>query len=60
MCGFKDGGGVIVPGYLQFTGQIALAGNNGLCRQKLAQDYSFKMHLFLQNVLENLVRSTSK
>jgi hypothetical protein len=33
---------------------------SGLCRQKFAQDFSFKIHLFLQNVLQNLVRSTSK
>jgi hypothetical protein len=31
-----------------------------LCRQKFAQDFSFKIHLFLQNVLQNLVLSTSK
>jgi hypothetical protein len=35
-------------------------GKSGLCRQKLTQDFSFKIHLFLQNVLQNLVRSTSK
>jgi hypothetical protein len=35
-------------------------GKSGLCKQKLAQDFSFKIHLFLQNVLQNLVRSTSK
>jgi hypothetical protein len=33
---------------------------SGLCRQKFAQDFSFKIHLFLQNVLQNLVLSTSK
>jgi hypothetical protein len=33
---------------------------SGLCRQKVAQDFSFKIHLFLQNVLQNLVLSTSK
>ena len=31
-----------------------------LCRQKFAQDFSFKIHLFLQNVLQNLVLCTSK
>ena len=36
------------------------AGKSGLCRQKLAQDFSFKIHLFPQNVLQNLVRPTSK
>jgi hypothetical protein len=35
-------------------------GKSGLCRKKFAQDFSFKIHLFLQNVLQNLVRSTSK
>ena len=40
--------------------QIARAGKSGLCRQKFAQDFSFIIHLFLQNVLQNLVRSTSK
>ena len=33
---------------------------SGLCRQTFAQDFSFKIHLFPQNVLQNLVRSTSK
>jgi hypothetical protein len=27
MSGFKDGGGVIVPGYLEFTGQASLPEN---------------------------------
>ena len=40
--------------------QIAWAVKSGLCRQKFVQDFSFKIHLFLQNVLQNLVRSTSK
>ena len=35
-------------------------GKSGLCMHKLAQDFSFKIHLFLQNVLQNLVRSASK
>jgi hypothetical protein len=35
-------------------------GKSGLCRQKLVQDFSFKIHLFPQNVLQNLVRPTSK
>ena len=35
-------------------------GKSGLCRQKLTQDFSFKIHLFLQNVLQNFVPSTSK
>ena len=34
-------------------------GKSGLCRQKLAQDFSFKIHLFPQNVLQNLVWPTS-
>ena len=29
-------------------------GKSGLCRQKLAQNFSFKIHLFLQSVLQNL------
>jgi hypothetical protein len=40
--------------------QIARAVKSGLCRQKFALDFSFKIHLFLQNVLQNLVLSTSK
>jgi hypothetical protein len=36
------------------------AGNNVLCGQKFTQDVSFKIHLFLQNVLQNIVLSTSK
>ena len=40
--------------------QIARAGKSVLCRQKFAQDFRFKIHLFLQNVLQHLVRSTSK
>jgi hypothetical protein len=40
--------------------QIARVGKSGLCRQAFAQDFSFKIHLFLQNVLQNLVRYTSK
>jgi hypothetical protein len=40
--------------------QIARVGKGGLCRQEFAQDFSFKIHLFLQNVLQNLVRSTSE
>ena len=35
-------------------------GKSGLSRQKFAQDFSFKIHLFHQNVLQNLLRSTSK
>jgi hypothetical protein len=40
--------------------QIARVGKSRLCRQAFAQDFSFKIHLFLQNVLQNLVRSTSE
>ena len=35
-------------------------GKSGLCRQKLTQDFSFKIHIFLQKVLQTLVLSTSK
>ena len=35
-------------------------GKSSLCGQKLSQNFSFKIHLFLENVLQNLVRSTSK
>ena len=42
------------------TYNIFVRGKSGLCRQKLTQDFSFKIHLFLQNVLQNLLRSTSK
>ena len=41
--------------------KIARAGGKSLlCRQKFAQDFSFKTYLFLQNILQNLVQSTSK
>jgi hypothetical protein len=35
-------------------------GKSWLCGQKFTQDFIFKIHLFLENVLQNLVRSTSK
>jgi hypothetical protein len=35
------------------------AGGKEQALQAFAQDFSFKIHLFLQNVLQNLVRSTS-
>jgi hypothetical protein len=38
----------------------ALKSGARLCGQKFTQDFSFKINLFLQNVLQNLVRSTSK
>jgi hypothetical protein len=38
----------------------ALKSGAWLCGQKFTQYFSFKIHLFLQNVLQNLVRTTSK
>ena len=45
---------------LFITQVYALKSGAWLCGQKFAKDFSFKIHLFLQNVLQNLVRSTSK
>ena len=44
----------------QSGGRVRQIAQVVLCRQAFAQDFSFKIHLFLQNVLQNLVRSTSK
>jgi hypothetical protein len=45
---------------LFITQVYALKSGVWLCGQKFTQEYRFKTHLFLQNVLQNLVRSTSK
>jgi hypothetical protein len=42
------------------TQVYALKSGVWLCRQKFTQDFSFKIHLLLQNVLQNLVRFNSK
>jgi hypothetical protein len=39
---------------------LCVASHSVLCGQKFTQDFSFRIHLFLQNVLQNLVLSTSK
>jgi hypothetical protein len=32
--------------------KMKISGKSGLCRQMFAQDFSFKIHLFPQNVLQ--------
>ena len=47
-------------GGLFITQVYALKSGARLCGQKFTQDFSFKIHLLLQNVLQNLVRFNSK
>ena len=39
---------------------LCVSSHSVLWGQKFTQDFSFRIHLFLQNVLQNLVLSTSK